>query len=242
MEHPDIETPPDEVGIWRYMTLESFLFLMTRSRLYFCRADKFQDPWEGVWPKPIVRALRSQEFAQSYKGKDLGETILRWSENYRKSVFINCWCKNSHESAAMWSIYDGRGTSVAITSTIGRLKRAILDRDFYIGNVQYIDYRDGTIPTLNMLLPFFTKRKSFEHEQELRVLINELPLTGKKVDWAKASEEILARADLRTLIDTVYVSPSAALWVKDVVGELLAKFQVAEAKVHQSRLYEAHVY
>lgn len=241
-QHSAIQTPKEKVNVWRYMSVDKLLFLVSRSNLYFCRSDKFKDPWEGVWPKRVVKALRSGEFAETYS-ENAGKQILNWSEKQKMSMFINCWYSNPHESAAMWDLYSAGGNSIAIRSTIGRLKKGIVcDEDFYIGGVKYIDYDKEAITELNMFLPFFTKRKSFEYEHEVRVLIDSLPIENKKVNWSKAKKEILAQVELTTLISEVYVSPSAPSWMKNVIKDVLVKFGLASKKVHQSHLYEPCVY
>lgn len=241
-KHAAIHTPKEEVNIWRYMSVDKFLFLVSRSKLYFCRSDKFKDPWEGQWPKGIVEALRSGKFAETYS-ENAGKQILNWSEKQKMSMFINCWYSNPHESAAMWELYSAGENSIAIRSTIGRLKKGIVcDECFYIGDVKYIDYEKEVIEGLNMFLPFFIKRKSFEHENEVRVLISSLPIKNKKVNWSKAKKEIIAKVELTTLISEVYVSPSAPSWMKNVIKDVLVKFGLASKKVHQSHLYEPCVY
>lgn len=37
--------------IWRYLDLEKFRSLLETKSLFFCRADKFSDPFEGSLPK-----------------------------------------------------------------------------------------------------------------------------------------------------------------------------------------------
>lgn len=159
------------------------------------------------------------------------------------ATFVNCWCSSSHESVAMWDQYSSGGNSIAIRSKIGRLKNGILyEEDFYIGAVRYIDYEKEAITDLNALSPFFIKRKSFEHEQEVRVLINSPPIKNEKVNWSKARQEIVAPVESATLIDAVYVSPSAPLWVKPVIEDVLVKFGLSSTNVQRSPLYEPCVY
>ena len=41
------------------MNLDKLLAMLCDRSLFMCRLDKFRDPWEGVWPKPVVDEVRS---------------------------------------------------------------------------------------------------------------------------------------------------------------------------------------
>ena len=40
-------TPDEDAILWRYMTFTKFASLLTKKALFFARADKFGDPFEG---------------------------------------------------------------------------------------------------------------------------------------------------------------------------------------------------
>ena len=46
-EHPDLNPPQDNAVLWRYMDFTKFVSLLDRRALYFSRADKLGDPFEG---------------------------------------------------------------------------------------------------------------------------------------------------------------------------------------------------
>ena len=47
-EHPTFIQPENEgIKVWRYMDFTKFVLLIDSRRLYFTRADKFDDPFEG---------------------------------------------------------------------------------------------------------------------------------------------------------------------------------------------------
>lgn len=53
-EHPVFQQPNNEnIKIWRYMDFTKFMSLLDTKKLFFTRADKFEDPFEGSWPKKI---------------------------------------------------------------------------------------------------------------------------------------------------------------------------------------------
>jgi len=58
-EHPCIEKPTDEnAKIWRYLDFAKFMSLLHRQALFFCRADKLSDPFEGSFSKANLELRR----------------------------------------------------------------------------------------------------------------------------------------------------------------------------------------
>ena len=52
------QIPPFDSVIWRYMNFAQLVSLLDREALFFCRADKLGDPFEGAGSDPIREALR----------------------------------------------------------------------------------------------------------------------------------------------------------------------------------------
>ena len=46
-EHSEIKTPNRDIVIWRYLSLDKFLFMLNEEKLYFARQDCFFDSFEG---------------------------------------------------------------------------------------------------------------------------------------------------------------------------------------------------
>ena len=98
--------------------------------------------------------------------------------------------------------------------------------------VQYVDFSgfDGSENyfTLNL------KRKSFEHEKEVRLWLVECD--------HRATQEFgtYIKVDLDELIDQVYISPKAEMWLKDVVDRELVTYQL-DRTVIKSELYSPSV-
>jgi len=241
-DHSSLKTPQDHISIWRYMGLDKFLYLLTEKKLYFCRSDKFRDPWEGIWPKNIVQWLKSEEFKNSVGGND-ADGLLSFSSELKKVNFINCWHNNSHQSAAMWDLYAGDGSSIAIKSSIDRIKRGIIcEEDFYIGEVQYLDYEQDSIWDFNMLLPFFMKRNSFKHEEEVRILIQKIPTQDGQANFEDALDFLFVEVDLAILINEIYISPTAPKWMRQILEKIIKKFDLEPKALQQSDLYESSLY
>ena len=104
----------------------------------------------------------------------------------------------------------------------------------------------------NVYQAFIIKRKSFEHEHELRA-ITSLPETGFGDPILTESDKLLERispapkgeldpaqltdsgkyvhVNLDILIEHVYISPLAKPWFIEVVKSILAKFNIGEKKL-----------
>ena len=63
--HPVFDTPPDGARIWRYLDLAKFIWLLKEGALYFPRADKRGDSFEGSIPRINAEAREAQITAMS---------------------------------------------------------------------------------------------------------------------------------------------------------------------------------
>ena len=107
----------DDVKIWRYMDFSKFVEILDRKSLFFTRSDKFEDKFEGSYPKA--------NFDSS--NKNYQEDFLVWSKKVRERIrpymLINCWHINQCESSAMWKLYSQCNEAIAIQTTFGNLKK-----------------------------------------------------------------------------------------------------------------------
>lgn len=231
----NIVTPPDTTTIWRYTSIAKLLPLLYSRTLYFCRVDHFDDRWEGKFPNSIITALQSTS-------QHLAIDIL---EHLSLSYFVNCWHESEHESAALWHQYADSG--IAIKSTIQRLKKSLSissHPEIRIGRVIYLDFKEDFLShsSETMILGAFLKRKSFEHEREVRALVHQLPegpdIASMKWDLAAKSKSITV--DPSQLIESVYISPTSEPWLVAPVKDLLNKFGL-NVPVTRSDLYDKRV-
>ena len=231
-KHASIDTPSDKTVIWRYMNLEKVIALLSTRELFLCRLDKFIDPWEGVWPRCFVEEIR-----ENWPSDDANDlfTMSNWM---RDKFFVNCWHENNHESAALWDQY-AKTAGLAICTTVGRLKESISDkRTVYIGRIEYLDYAKDTVPEVNLFIPPFIKRKSFQHENEIRVMF----FDSSDVTSESTSHNHSLQVDLQILIQDVYLSPTLENWVIPHIKELLARYGLSSITPKKSDLYAPHVY
>jgi hypothetical protein len=247
-EHPSFKAPlsPSD-KVWRYMDFTKFLSLLESRSLYFTRADKFEDPFEGSYPKANVlsRLLvpnevpleHREKFMQAMSG--LADSNRQWP----RYTAINCWHLNNHESAAMWRLYLKSNEGIAIQTTFQKLRDSfsITQDDIYLGQVSYIDYEIDWFESGNILNPFVHKRKSFEHEKEVRAVVMKWPTDP--FDFAKDTigQGLLIPVDMNILVEKIYVSPDAPSWfaslVRSVVGRYNLNYEVTQSDLNQQPLY-----
>ena len=234
--YTDYEIPKDDSVIWRSLDLAKFISLLKERALFMTRADKFEDQFEGavctLADSDKYDAALSDYFSEVLEGKPVGDQLIE-NEHHaiqliRKNSFLSCWFEGSYESIAMWRLYASGKESkgVAVKSTVGRLKIAI-GKPVEIGRIEYIDYSKEW-PNANEAL--WRKRLSFEYEHEVRVrIITEGGLSPNPPEF------LTLPVDLDELIESVYVSPMAEPWFRDVVEDVLRKYGL-EKKVYHSAL------
>jgi hypothetical protein len=229
--HADLSTPRDDARIWRYMEVGKLVSLLSSAMLYFCRLDLLRDPYEGL-PNSFTR----DEWKYSEVRPGEMERLFAAS---RLWTYANSWHVNEYESAAMWDSYLKTAEGIALETTFGRLRDSFAaeqSHQIFIGMVKYIDYETTAVHGNNGFQMAVHKRKSFEHEQELRALVWLLINKGTDLS-ASPPDGVNVRVDVPCLIRKVYVSPSAGSWFVDVVAALLDKFGCGAIPVIQSRLY-----
>lgn len=193
----------EDTPIWRYMSYSSFMWTIQKGFLNFRRADCFDDPYEGTFPKAVIQQMSrelNEDFGDDADG--IMENWIRTTNMQRKITFLNCWHINPGQSAAMWEQYSLADKGIAIRSTIGGLIDAIsqfspLSGDgIGVADVGYVDFESeldeidlesrklinnivgmegGGINGMDL---FRLKRREFQHESELRAYIQFHSLVG----------------------------------------------------------------
>lgn len=247
-EYPDYKLPNKEQKIWRYMDFTKFMSILDKEEIYFTRSDKFIDKFEGTFPKanrdvrPLVyeyHGITNLE-KQAYMSAEFDKQV----KYYREFVTINCWHMNNYESAAMWDLYLKSNEGIAIQSNIGRLIESFArcPEKIRFGEVKYLDFNEDVILTNNPMNLFVYKRKSFEHEREIRA-IHKLPFIEVEdgvVDEGAESpikNGLGIACDISVLIEKVYIAPTAPSWFEELVRSMCDKFNL-NVDVEKSELSE----
>lgn len=224
------------------MDLTKFLALLEGASLFFCRADLFQDAFEGSLAQANVE--RREQLGPIDPADEAYIEIPY--KKMREWTAINCWNCSGHESAAMWSMYCPDGPGLAIRTTFARLCEALKECQRWkvsISKVTYLDYQCTAIPDGHLLAPFLHKRQSFEHEQEVRAIIQRMPdaTLPDRVSPFAGTGGTYAKVDLQILLEAIYVSPVAPSWYFDLVQRLVSRYGIA-VNVHQSGLAGDPIY
>jgi hypothetical protein len=217
IEPEDLDTP-----ILRFMERWKFEDLLT-SRMYFCRADLFEDEGEGLPLDEYWQTLNLNRL-------DLNDIQIRnqhlgFDAQIRQSYFIGCWYLGLEEPVRMWRSY-AKGNGVAVRSTYWRLKTVLdalaAEDKAHLGVVRYGSAH--LVPgRVNLMINVSTKQLKYANEQEVRAmlwLVDPHETGNRHIDldnrfhtrpiYPTAQPEGVHRlVDLRTLIERVIVSPFA---------------------------------
>jgi hypothetical protein len=119
--------------------------------------------------------------------------------------------------------------------------------------VNYVDYEREPVRVNVHLSEYFYKRASFAHENELRAILQRVPLVP--ISWDKAGNVtgrimdlkaapipgVALKVDLTRLIERVHVAPGAPEWLANLVRNVVVKYAL-NIPVHQSGLDSKPVY
>lgn len=208
----------DDTVMWRYMTLEKYLYLLTFSKLWFSRVDLVGDRFEGSrthasaqkWAQVLSSTVPPEHLTRAI------ETRAHIDAELRKITYVNSWHECNSESMNMWKIYtDPNG--VAIQTTYGDLKLSFDWRDqIYVNRVSYLNYApDGDDFSDSNILNMTSSRPSFlKFEQEIRAMTI---LNNANVDLDSNPKGLEVGVNLQKLINKTVIRPEAA----ESVDELL---------------------
>ena len=155
-----------------------------------------------------VQSLKEQE-----RGSEIPTPVPISLEGIARATFVNCWHESDVESDAMWKLYASYGEGVAIRTTFRQLADAFVSQEpaVSIGKVEYKDYTSDQTHVDPLRLCFY-KRRSFEHEREVRAVVRrggDSTATGFYLD-----------VDLKALVSEIVVAPFAEEWFSDLVSGL----------------------
>ena len=235
------------------MDIAKYVSLISRGQLFFCKADKFEDPFEGElnnvtkanlqewYMSDIPKAERTTQIIEQTRNK-LGDYV-GFMKILKPRTTINSWHQNNEENFAMWKIYSNWNSGLAITTTYERAKACFdsAHENIYGGLVNYIKEDKQIVDQSNTFNHFMTKRGAFSYENELR-FIHEIPeLKETDEDTMKSCNGIYINVNLSSLIDKVYVAPQAESWLKDAVIDLNKKYGI-NSEVRQSSFFSSEDY
>jgi len=241
-EHPDLTLPYDDYVIWRYMDFSKFQLMMKEDALFFSRADKQADRHEGEYPEEMLADLE-KTWGPGVKSND-GSTYRfnEWhNRKEKRSRLISCWSASLTETQRRWEEYTTNTESISIRSTIGRLKNCFHEKDenvVWIGKVRYGEEENRLNQSISksgvnyFLYPFFKKEETFRWENEIRATVN---LAQKKqTKLGHSPNGCYVNADLKILIEDVWINPQSSIDFRSQVETMLACYNFKSVDIYQS--------
>jgi hypothetical protein len=241
-KHPDLVLPEDGSVIWRYMELWKFQAMLQENSLFFSRADKQTDNLEGEYPDGMLAELE-KTFGDGIPSNDgITYTFREWhTQKEIPSRLISCWSVGPSESRRMWTEFTNNNESVAIRSTIEMLKNCFHDKAgpvVWIARVRYGE-EENRLPRSRFqwnvnfwLYPFFAKKDTFRWQNEIRVIVN---IARRKQDELGHSQNgCYVKADLKQLVESVWIHPKSPPGFVDQVGVVLASCGFGNVQIYQS--------
>ncbi|MES2649888.1 MAG: hypothetical protein V4717_23630 [Bacteroidota bacterium] len=240
------EAPPPEALLWRYQDIPRYIDLLLKQQLFFSRANRFEDPFEGKYLLQ-QKAGQLKEKAKESLGVpgekeevNVVEEVRQLAVQYerkRSYVTVNSWHNNSTENYAMWRIY-GQGTyGLAIQTNYQRLKDAFqkTSKEIYIGKVNYYEVECDSKSYENELMAFLHKRNIYAYENEVRCCYV-LDENENDFNWDEQDtyDGVFVNVDLETLIERIYISPYSPQWIRDIIAGLNDKFGINKEIVHST--------
>ena len=222
LKHPSFTQPSDtDIRVWRYMDLSKLIDIISRKSLFLSRLDLLGDTHEGSITKATY--LHRQAEFEKHGVANIIPSMSHNNKKINKSIYVNCWYFDNHESEAMWKLYCPENKGIAIQTTYKKLVQSVENDDYlYIGLIEYVDYDKDWFSNGNLFEPIMHKRKAFEFEKEVRLV---------KTDsnyWNENSPEsppgIYCPWDLIKFAESIYVNPYTENWYYEVVKDVLDKY------------------
>ena len=251
--HYLIRMPDESELLWRYISFARYLTMLTTSKLWFSRVDKFDDPFEGA-VTPLNAAMREEQIRQFEIHAIPGaKKHFEWfHEGRRRMHYANCWHMNKIESNAMWEKYNSADT-VAVVSSRGRFREAVqTDREIFLGKVEYKNYLPGTTDLVddgNGFGPIFTKRNNFDYEREVRAVLLDVSDMSTTTHDGETFPKLLEgnpagvqiEVDLEKLIEEVRIHPKSESDFLQTVEAITRKhslnFPILDSEMNAEPIY-----
>lgn len=217
-------------ALFRILSFDGLLQMLNENTNYLVKTSLWEDAYENFILKEVIK-------------RDGKETAM----NSLADIFYGqCWTSKM-SSDAMWRIYSPDKKSVRIKTRLGKLYKMITSNDgtFIVGQVKYysqakIEEDISNLPVLTkgeiislIIQSLFTKRNSFSHEAEYRVIY----VANSKIEDidSPAKPFFIKPIDF---IENIYFDPRADDAYVDRCTKILTDaFNYPKSRIKKSRLY-----
>lgn len=202
----------------RYLDLPKYVDLLRSSSLYFRRADQFPDRFEGALT-PSIRKLINHP---AVGGPD-GEDADAYYRHAREGGFVSCWSRGAKDNMALWQLYGGVKSSLAVTTTVEKLitVAGTWQDVTSIHKVRYIDhFKNPPMIVGHYIDVLECKHEAYKYEAEVRVIVSR-----HRGEWQKNPIDFrLPIPSLSDFINSVVVAPEADDWYHEAISEITRRF------------------
>lgn len=232
--------------IFRFIRFEHFLSMLITNRKWISQTTLWDDVYENFLGKVI---FKHGKVPMSYYG-------------YIYNFYGECWTMQK-ENDALWRIYSNDKKSIRIKSSIRKVIESC-ENEFSvnsglisfctIGKVEYLSsnkinewiksFQKPILGTNVLLESLFIKRKEFEHEKEIRLIVH------KKTNQTEESKgfmrnHLLLSINPNEIVDEVTFDPRINiedyLILKNVVEKLGFKNKIKKSKLYDLNLPEMEI-
>jgi hypothetical protein len=104
-EQSDLVLPDGDAVIWRYLSLPKYASMLAQKALFFARADRLGDEFEGSFPRrnlAVTDAALLQGFAHFGENAHpvanmVAATLSASRRKATECVALNCWHVSEHD-------------------------------------------------------------------------------------------------------------------------------------------------
>jgi hypothetical protein len=139
--------------------------------------------------------------------ENVGACFRQWLDALAAERCVWCWNRFENHSNALWELYAKRG--VAVQSTVGQVKDALVAAGVIRGlvsPVEYLDRKADSLPNVlrnetNIFCPHLFKDVTFDYEKEVRFVL------GANHEVLREKRGVLIRINPTSFINDFELSP-----------------------------------
>lgn len=272
--------PSSTSNLYRYVTIDKLLDFLIKQRLPLTRLNLFEDKLEGVTNNHLLLNITSDiigEKSADWMADTLKQVGMNVKPKNRNSIrkqraqfqndnFANCWFVSEHESVAMWQLYSNLD-SVAIKIPYNSFISEIHENNFKLNCNDYISLKYGKVnyyrfnniaelgnSIINENVQGFVKDKSFEHEQEFRLILNKektklSKLNRKESILDEQMDNFRQKLDLKVIYlqllnfqqmnFEIIFHPKSQIWHRENVENIIKRYEL-NLKTRKSGLIDIY--
>lgn len=238
--------------ILRYMNYSQFKDFFSNG-LKLTKAAKYaqDDPFEGEFIEYIYSVANDHKIYSESKGTRTYQTdsLKIKRDKAREKSYVSCWTLSNNENVALWKIYGKENNSLAIKTTVIKLKQAIEtylttsnEKDALlmrllrkkIVKVEYINHRTENQEDSKKLFDIpaawilHYKNIAYKHEEEVRVIFDCVEL-GRGDPSTQLGDSCTIKISPSDFAAEIIVSPFADEWFYDFIRHAMDKHKMTES-------------